>query len=297
MTGGGISGKRNDDTATATPAGKKPRWDAVAMVATPPPPMAVTRKGKHFSAEQLRMVQKTNMVAVRILENKVDRQMRDLEEGIVDGITDELSNHCNTVDKLVKAVKELEERVAELEEKNQEGMVRTQAAAAAAAAAPTAAPLTQEQIRSTGLYKTLKCVMENKKSIETLITRYVQRGSTLFTDIYSNPVPLTACPSSPFASYIFEFPWKFGYRVMNRKRQNFHMCLMQFLNDKLKITCQKHIDLVKPVISEWFLERLRKIFNNMKSRFRNRLTTRGEPNKSWEKAIQNRKCLTLHAPS
>ena len=110
----------------------------------------------------MRVLQKTNMVAVRVLENKMLRQLGDLEKGILEGITDELSNHSDTVEKLVQIAQELEKRVAELEA-NQGRLVGTQAAAPPTAAPPTAAPptaapLTEDQIRSRGLYKTLKCV-------------------------------------------------------------------------------------------------------------------------------------------
>ena len=156
MTGRGNRGKRNKGTAATTPAGKKPRWDATAMVATPPP-IVSTRRGKHFSEEQMRVLQKTNMVAVRVLENKMLRQLGDLEEDILEGITDELSNHSDTVEKLVQIAQELEKRVAELEA-NQGRLVGTQTAVPPTAAPPTAAPLTEDQIRSRGLYKTLKFV-------------------------------------------------------------------------------------------------------------------------------------------
>ena len=80
------------------------------------------------------------------------RQLGDLEEGILEGITNELSNHSDTVEKLVQIAQELEKRVAELEA-NQGRLVGTQTAVP-----PKAAPLTEDQIRSKGLYKTLKCV-------------------------------------------------------------------------------------------------------------------------------------------
>jgi len=89
---------------------------------------------------------------------------------------------------------------------------------------------------------------------------------------------------------------------MNKKRQNFQMCLNTFLKDNLKITCQEHKDLVRSLIGDWFHERQKKIFNNTTSRFRNRLTTRGEPNKSWENShpkdeISNHACPQLRQPT
>ena len=92
MSAPGNNGKRNKGTAAATSAGKKPRWDAEAIVATRPPVVS-TRRGKHFSEEQMWMLQKTNMVAVRALENKMLRQLGKLEEEILEGITNELVNH------------------------------------------------------------------------------------------------------------------------------------------------------------------------------------------------------------
>ena len=43
------------------------------------------------------MLQKTNMVAVRALENKMLRQLGKLEEEILEGIINELVNHSDTV--------------------------------------------------------------------------------------------------------------------------------------------------------------------------------------------------------
>ena len=54
------------------------------------------------------------------------------------------------------------------------------------------------------------------------------------------------------------------------------MILNDFLKSKLKITCPQHMDLVRPFISGVLDARMKKMLANTKSRYRSRLTTRGE---------------------
>lgn len=67
---------------------------------------------------------------------------------------------------------------------------------------------------------------------------------------------------------------------MTKERKNYQLCLNLFIKEKLKITCQEHIDDVKSHVSHLLTKRLKKIMNNTKSRYRSRLKERGEPKKT-----------------
>ena len=67
---------------------------------------------------------------------------------------------------------------------------------------------------------------------------------------------------------------------MTKERKNYQLCLNLFIKEKLKITCQEHIDDVKSYVSRLLGKRLKKIMNNTKSRYRTKLKERGEPKKT-----------------
>ena len=173
---GRATGKRGTGAAASPPATKKTRvqWSPV----TTPTPTAPKPK-KQYTENLVHLqkaLTKTMMVAVRQLEKKVLKEMRlslaggdltdDSMEAVVARLTPVLEDRFGQrLEKLEASEQTILHAFEDLSKE-----VRDWPGAAVAAAAPPA-QMTQQQIRSKGLYTSLQNMKDNERSMRNLVDR------------------------------------------------------------------------------------------------------------------------------
>lgn len=181
MSGRGTS-KRGTVAAASPPAPKKTRvmWSPVTTPAMSKPTKKYTDNQLHLQ----RALMGSLMVTVRALEKKVTKQIHHLLAGGSGDLTDDSVEAIAA--KVTPVLEETFGKRLEKLEANEKVVLSAlddlskevrDLPAEAAAAAP--AQMTEQQIRSKGIYKTSKSMKDNKDSIKTLVDRWVKGGVCL----------------------------------------------------------------------------------------------------------------------